>query len=299
MAIESECIVCIMRQAQDVCDFVGAEESAKLSVFKNVMQILIMGIDQDLEEGANFLVHEELKKLTNNPDPYKKAKEESISKALEIIPRMMGLIKESEDPLKTAVELCIAGNVIDFGPSNFHDIKATISEVMDSNKRHFDFDSFKSECNISKTALILGDNAGETVFDRLLISQLKQNIFYAVKSQPILNDAVKEDAIKSGLDQVATIIENGSPRLGTCLPQCSQDFINLFNSVDLVISKGQANFETLVNEKRRIFFLFKVKCKLLSRKHHLPLGEYVLIDNWSLNQQGKQILSTDMRSPEQ
>jgi uncharacterized protein with ATP-grasp and redox domains len=283
MAIESECIVCILRQAQDVCDFVGAEEFARQSVLKKVMQILVRGIDQDLEEGASFLVHEELKKLTNNPDPYKEAKNESITKAIEIFPWMMSLVEKSDDPLRKAVELCIAGNVIDFGPSNSHNIEATINEVMDPNKKHFDFDSFKNECIKSKTALILGDNAGETVFDRILISQLNQSIFYAVKSQPILNDAIKEDAINSGLEQVSTIIENGSPRSGTYLPKCSKDFLNMFNSVDLVISKGQANFETLVNEHRRIFFLFKVKCKLLSRKHQLPLGEYVLIDNWSLN----------------
>ncbi len=284
MAIESECIVCIMRQAQDVCDFVGAEESDRQSVLKNVMQILIKGIDQDLKEGASFLVHEELKKLTNNPNPYKRTKDESISKALEIYPRMMDLVERSEDPFRTAVELCIAGNVIDFGPSNSHNIEDSIKEVLDQNKKYFDIDSFRSECVRSKTALILGDNAGETVFDRILISQLDQKIYYAVKSEPILNDALKEDAINSGLDQIADIIENGSPRSGTYLPKCSQEFLNLFYSADLVISKGQANFETLVNEKRRIFFLFKVKCKLLSRKHLLPLGEYVLIDNLKLNQ---------------
>ena len=141
---------------------------------------------------------------------------------------LMGLVEKSDDPLRTAVELCIAGNVIDFGPSNSHNIEATISEVLDSNKKHFDFDSFKGECIKSKTALILGDNAGETVFDRILISQLNQKIFYAVKSQPILNDAVKEDAINSGLDQVATIIENGSPRSGNL---SSQMFPGIFNSV--------------------------------------------------------------------
>ncbi len=282
MAIESECILCIIRQVQDVCDFVGVEESARQSVYKKVMKILIRGIDQDLKEGASFLVHEELKKLTNNPDPYKKAKDMSVRHALALLPRMMGLVEKSEEPLRTAVELCIAGNVIDFGPSNSHDIEATVKEVLDLSKAHFDFDLFKSECMQSKTVLILGDNAGETVFDRILISQLDQEIFYAVKSQPLLNDAIKEDAINSGVGEIATIIENGSPRLGTYLSQCSQDFINLFNSVDLVISKGQANFETLVNENRRIFFLFKVKCKLLARKHDLPLGEYVLIDNSKL-----------------
>jgi uncharacterized protein with ATP-grasp and redox domains len=173
--------------------------------------------------------------------------------------------------------------VIDFGPSNSHNLEITISEVMDSEKRFFDIDTFRSECVRSKTALVLGDNAGESVFDRILISQLKQKIYYAVKSEPILNDAVKGDAINSGLAQVAEIIENGSPRSGTYLPMCSHDFLSLFNSADLVISKGQANFETLVKEQRRIFFLFKVKCKLLSRLHHLPLGEYVLIDNRRLN----------------
>jgi len=282
MAIESECILCMMRQAQDVCNFVGADESAKQSVLKRVMQILISGIDEDPADGINFLIHEELKKLTNHADPYKNVKEESIKKALEIFPRMISLVEKSDEPLKTAVELCIAGNVIDFGPSNMHDIETSINEVLRSNKQHFDFNSFQDEIIRSQTIVILGDNAGETVFDRILIHKLNHKVYYAVKSKPILNDAVMDDAVNSGLAQVATIIENGSPRSGTYLPQCSQDFLDLFYSTDMVISKGQANFETLVNETRRIFFLFKVKCKLLSRKHNLPLGEFVLLDNKSL-----------------
>jgi len=284
MAIESECILCTMRQAQDVCNFVGADESARQSVFKRIMQILISGIDEDPADGINYLVHEELKKLTNHADPYKKVKDESIKKALEIFPRMIGLVEKSGEPLKTAVELCIAGNVIDFGPSNMHDIETSINEVLRSNKQHFDFDSFQDEINRSQTIIILGDNAGETVFDRILIHKLNHKVYYAVKSKPILNDAVMDDAVNSGLAQVATIIENGSSRSGTYLPHCSQEFLDLFYSTDMVISKGQANFETLVHEVRRIFFLFKVKCKLLSRKHNLPLGEYVLLDNKSLRE---------------
>ena len=284
MAFESECILCTMRQAQDVCNFVGADESARQSVFKRIMQILISGIDEDPADGINYLVHEELKKLTNHADPYKKVKDESIKKALEIFPRMIGLVEKSGEPLKTAVELCIAGNVIDFGPSNMHDIETSISDVLRSNKQHFDFDSFQDEIIRSQTILILGDNAGETVFDRILIHKLNHKVYYAVKSKPILNDAVMDDAVNSGLAQVATIIENGSSRSGTYLPHCSQVFLDLFYSTDMVISKGQANFETLVNEARRIFFLFKVKCKLLSRKHNLPLGEYVLLDNKSLRE---------------
>jgi uncharacterized protein with ATP-grasp and redox domains len=275
-----------MRQAQDVCNFVGADEAARQPVLKRVMQILISGIDESPDEGVSFLVHEELKKLTNQTDPYKNAKNESIKKALEILPRMIDLVEKSSEPLKTAVELCIAGNVIDFGPSNAHDIEATINEVSNSSKKHFDFILFQEEFIKAKTFLILGDNAGETVFDRLLIHQMNQKVYFAVKSKPILNDAVMEDAVNSGLDQVSIIIENGSPRSGTYIPQCSRDFLNLFHSADMVISKGQANFETLVNEERRIFFLFKIKCKLLSRKYDLPLGEFALIDNKNLKRHG-------------
>jgi damage-control phosphatase, subfamily I len=282
MPIESECILCMMRQAQDVCEFVGADESVRQSVLMRVMQILISGIEKNETDGINYLVHEEIKKLTNNTNPYTKVKNESIRKALEIYPWMISLVEKSDEQLKTAVELCIAGNVIDFGPSNIHDIEASIDEVLHSRKQHFDFDSFKNEINRSKKILILGDNAGETVFDRVLMHTMNHQVFYAVKSKPILNDAIIVDAVNSGIGQDATIIENGSPKGGTSLPNCSQAFLDLFHSADMVISKGQANFETLVNEKRRIFFLFKVKCKLLSRKHDLPLGEFVLLDNKNL-----------------
>lgn len=282
MSIESECILCTMRQARDVCDFVGAEEPERQRLLKRVMQILVRGVESDADENVSFLVHQALKTLTKHPDPYKAVKEQSIRRALALVPRLEALVARSSDPLRTAVELCIAGNVIDFGPASTHDIEATIAEVLASDKPRFDFDAFREEHSKSATVLVIGDNAGETVFDRLLIGQLGRKAYYAVKSGPILNDATIEDALNSGLDEVATIVENGSPRAGTYLPWCSKAFLDLYDKVDLVVSKGQANFETLASERRRIFFLLKVKCKLLSSKHGLPLGKYVLIDNLRL-----------------
>ena len=282
MTIESDCIVCNIRQAMDVCDFVGADEQTRQSVLKHIMQIILDGMEMEPVDGINNLVHRELKKITNQKDPYKTVKKESIKKALEIYPQMVTLVEKSREPIKTAVELCIAGNVIDFGPSNMHNIESSVEEVLLSKKHHFDFNAFEKELKKAKTVLILGDNAGETVFDRILMERLPHQVYYAVKSEPIINDAVMADAVESGIGQTATIIENGSPVAGTFLPFCSQDFLNLFYSADMVISKGMANFETLVNEERRLFFLFKVKCRLISRKYNLPLGEYVLIDNMTL-----------------
>ena len=238
MSIQSECTVCTMRQAQDVCDFVGADESNRQSLLKRVMQILIQGIESSSEESVGFHVHEELKRITNSKDPYKAAKEQSIQSALRLFPGLMDLVSRSDNPLGTAVQLSIAGNVIDFGPSSVHNTEAAIDEVLKANMTHFDFGALEEEINKSRTVLILGDNAGETVFDRVLISRLNREVFYAVKSQPILNDAIREDAVDSGLDVVATIVENGSPRSGTYLPWCSQQFIDLYHSADMVISKG-------------------------------------------------------------
>ena len=279
MAIESECVVCRMRQALDVCNFVGADEITKQSILKRVMEILIDGIENDSPDGVGFLIQTELKRLTNHNDPYMKVKAESIQKALELYPSLLQLVENSSHKLKTAVELCIAGNVIDFGPSNKHDIELAVRQVMEAEKSYFDFEEFAEELKNARTVLVLGDNAGETVFDRLLMEQVDKNYYYAVKGEAVLNDAIFEDAVASGIDQVAEIINNGSPMSGTVLPRCSSEFKDLFHSADMVISKGQANFETLAEEKRRIFFLFKVKCMLLCRKHNLPLNEYVLLDN--------------------
>jgi uncharacterized protein with ATP-grasp and redox domains len=279
MAIESECIVCRMRQALDVCNFVGADEITKQSILKRVMEILIDGIESDSPDGVGFLIQTELKRLTNHNDPYKKVKAESIQKALELYPELVRLVENSSQKLKTAVELCIAGNVIDFGPSNKHDIELAVRQVMEAEKSYFDFREFAEELKNARMVLVLGDNAGETVFDRLLMEQVDKQFYYAVKGEAVLNDAIFEDAVFSGIGRVAEIINNGSPMSGTVLPRCSSEFKDIFYSADMVISKGQANFETLAEEKRRIFFLFKVKCMLLCRKHNLPLNEYVLLDN--------------------
>jgi len=265
-----------------MCKFVGADETKRQQVMQVVMEILVRRDEIEPSGEISFMIQNEIKRVIDLDDPYKSVKEKSIRKALTIYPQLKKLVRSSDTPLRTAVEICIAGNVIDFAPSNSHDMETAIKEVLASNKNHFDWEPFKEELEKVETILLLGDNAGETVFDRVLIEEMGKQVIYAVKSEPVSNDAVMEDAIESGLDAVAVVIENGSPMAGTVLSKCSAEFLKLHASADMVISKGQANFETLVSEQRRIFFLFKVKCDLLSRKHGTPLNEYVLLDNRTL-----------------
>lgn len=280
--MDSECIVCRMRQALDLCKFVNADEAKRQEVLDTVMDFLVKRDIYEPSGEIGFMIHIEVKRILDLDDPYRVVKEESIRKALDIYPRLKELVSESENPLRRATEICIAGNVIDFAPSNSHDIEAAIDEVISSKKNHFDWTPFAKALDQASSILFLGDNAGETVFDRVLIEAIGKPVKYAVKSEPVINDTILEDAIASGLGQVAELIENGSPMAGTVLPKCSDAFMDLYINAEMVISKGQANFETLVDEKRQIFFLFKVKCDLLSRKHNIPLNEYVLLDNLKL-----------------
>ena len=276
--MDSECIVCHMRQSLDVCRFVNAEEAKRQEVLQWVMEILLERDAYDQGE-IGFIIRNEVKRILDLRDPYQVVKDESIRQSLGLYPRLKELVRESKQPLKRAVEIALAGNVIDVGPSSSYDMERAVLEVLQEAKHHFDWDAFQREIQKAEYVLMLGDNAGETVFDRVLIEEISRPVKYAVKSEPVLNDAVLEDAVASGLDKVAEIVENGSPMSGTVLSRCSREFLELYADAPMVISKGQANFESLAVETRRIFFLFKVKCDLLARTYDLPLNEYVLLDN--------------------
>ncbi len=128
--------------------------------------------------------------------------------------------------------------------------------------------------------LIIGDNAGETIFDKVLIEELLNlEIIYAVRSGPIINDATIEDVELAGLNRQVRLISTGCDAPGVIRTECSQEFLKIFDEADIVISKGQGNYETLSEEEREIFFLLKVKCPVIAKHIGVDSGDYVFI-NW-------------------
>jgi uncharacterized protein with ATP-grasp and redox domains len=227
------------------------------------------------------LIHRRLRELTGQTDPYRAAKQQANEFALRLYPDLKQLIINSSDPLTAAVRLAIAGNVIDLGVKTGlteSDIRSAIREAIEG---HVDPDALEELRHTTESAgdiLYLADNAGEIVFDRLLIEQMPPgSVTLAVKAGPIIDDATREDAETAGLTDFVEVIDNGDDAPGTILDSCSPSFRRRFDAAELIVAKGQGNYETLSgNGDRRVFFLLKVKCAVIARDLGCKLGRILI-----------------------
>lgn len=237
--------------------------------------------------------HRIIRSELKNPDPYAALKKRSTEKALSLEGAAKRLIAQSEDPFATAVRFAIAGNILDFGAKTAWDekrVEESFQAVGAKEIANDRTDELKREITRANTVLILADNAGEAVFDRVLIEHFPGNpsVFYAVKGSPVINDVTEQDALDAGADRVSEIISNGADIPGTWLPACSADFLKIYTSADVVISKGQANFECLAGRldpefERDVYFLLQIKCESLARRNGFSLGDWIVTQRNGLN----------------
>jgi hypothetical protein len=176
----------------------------------------------------------------------------------------------------TAIRIAIAGNIIDFGANWNFDLANETYKVLEMNFAVCDYNEFKNKLDNAPKILYIGDNAGECVFDRILIEEIKRPVTYVVRGVPIINDATHEDAVQAGIDGVSTILSSGTDAPGTILETCSPEFNEVYKNSEFIISKGQGNYEALSKEKRPIFFLLKTKCHVVADDIGVSNGDIVL-----------------------
>ncbi len=272
-----DCFSCMVQQALGASREAGADEPKQFEVIRSVLAMLqaadLSLSPSELSRTTNAIVRE----VTGTADPYANYKEASTRLALEMYPRLKKLVTRSADPLEAALRLSIAGNIIDVVHTRHHDLEATVERALRHPVSGSGMAIFRTALARAGGVLYLSDNAGETVFDRLLVEQLGKPVTYAVKGSPILNDATAADALAAGLGQAATLVSTGSDSPGTVLKLCSDEFRKIFASADLVISKGQSNYETVNNGDPRVFFLLQVKCAVLGRHIGWPVGSMVVL----------------------
>jgi uncharacterized protein with ATP-grasp and redox domains len=213
-----------------------------------------------------------IKKHTNNPDPYKETRNYYNTLFLKLLPEFERKIEQAENSFELAVRYAIVGNIIDFNPIHntlLEDIFDYFERMEQLELAIDDSKELAEDILNSKTLLYLGDNCGEICMDKILLRKIKElnpniKIFFGVRGKPVVNDSIAEDAYAVGIDEYAEVIDNGDGSLGTVLNRTSYGFKEVYKKADVVIAKGQANYECLSEEKKNIYFLLMTKCDVIA-----------------------------------
>jgi uncharacterized protein with ATP-grasp and redox domains len=271
-----ECLPCFLNQALRA-GRIATNDEKKIKRLLDEVGMMLKDIPlESTPPASGKMIYKKVSEISGVPDPYKEIKVESTEKCLALYPSLKNLVEKSNDKLLTAIRIAIAGNVIDFGAKREFDIDEEIDVALKRDFAIFDYVEFKDRLNEADEILFIGDNAGECVFDRILIETMKKPVIYVVRGVPVINDATYEDAVQAGIHKVATILSSGTDAPGTILDTCSEEFKKVFEGAGFIISKGQGNYEALSNEKRPIFFLLKIKCHVIANDMGLSEGDIVL-----------------------
>jgi uncharacterized protein with ATP-grasp and redox domains len=277
-----ECLPCIARQALDIARMHDLPAQKKLALLRAVLRIL--GTADPSRTSPPELtkkVHLVLKKLLGKKDLYAAAKKRENRLALKFLPWAEREIDRAKDRLYAAVKLAIAGNIIDYGTASYFSLEDELAKLEHKKFAIDDHLRFKKALGRpGQKILYIGDNAGEIAFDTLLVRELLRlghQVVFAVKSDFALNDATLADAKACGMNKLVPVIKSGSTTAGTLLKEASAEFRGYFDRADVIIAKGQGNFETLPLDDPRIFFLLKMKCVYLGKMVKVKLGDIMLV----------------------
>lgn len=286
-----ECVACTVEQGLRAARIATDDESAHEEVALEIVRRL-KHFDFALPPAVNSMIgYEAVTAVTGNHDPFRDIKHQHNEAALALEKDLNRIVETASDKLHCALRLSCAGNVIDMGTQKNLDIRKVVDEVLE---RHFavdDYAEFLESLSSADEVLFVGDNAGEIVFDKPLVRDLsnRARVFYAVKSGPILNDATVQDAERTGMTALATVVTTGTSTIGAPPGLVSDEFRELVERVGLIIAKGQGNFETLDVLPQDIFFMLKAKCPVVAVEMGVQFGELGLICNRKrLSQRGSE-----------
>ena len=274
-----DCIPCFVRQASEAVNFCISDEVKRADIMCDLLAELSK---QDWLTSPAVVarnLHRHIRQKTGSPDPYHSLKRRMNAIAIEMLPEFRKDIRLEEDPRTAITRLALAGNLIDAGAKTGlaeMDIRSALCRAC-REPVHGSAEDLFNEAGKAAKIFFLADNSGEIVFDRALIEALPTSkITLGVRGSPVLNDATMEDAEMAGLSEIIPVISNGSDAPGTILNDCSPQFREVFEASDLIIAKGQGNYESLHAINKHIFFLLRVKCARVATDIGAPIGEMVI-----------------------
>lgn len=280
MRATTTCIPCYLKQALSAAREITDDPETQRSVLNSVAELLPdLPLDNTPAENSTYVLwraHE----ILDCDDPFAAKKHHYNEAALSMYPDLKAIVQAFDSSLDAAVKVAAAGNIIDLGILDRADVNlgAILEEVLTEGLAVDEIELLEERLGRASQVLYLVDNAGEIAFDKVLIEELHArglNVTVVVKGAPILNDATMEDAVAVGIDSMCRVVSNGSAMIGTELKTCSSEFLRQFEAADLMISKGQANFETLNETSAPIFFILKAKCPEVGKEFGGAMGDVV------------------------
>ncbi len=279
-----ECFPCSLFQVLKLLRVAGVDEETALRAIKDSWEeIKQFG----LEKSPAFVATKSIRKA--KPyfpviDPYQELKKQHNQLALNMFQEIKHLIYETDDPLKSLLIMMASGNIIDLGVHLDFDLEGTLKKNLEVGFAKDEYELFRRRLKDARSILLIADNAGEVVFDIYFLKYLSDDLkkYLAVKEGPVLNDVTVED-IKFLDTRGIEVISTGADSLGVIFDEVSKEFLEIFNSADIVIAKGHANFETLDEAEREVFLLLQVKCQVVANRTGTPVGRAVFITNHSLS----------------
>ncbi len=276
----AQCVPCVLKHVVETVHKVTDDQL----IHERVVLDLVHWIsDNGLDFSAPQLAqraYRQLKGATGLEDPFKDQKWEMNERAIALFNQLEDAVSSFEDPFEAATKLAIFGNIIDLGIEGLRHSEAfetALEEVLDKPLMAGGIQEFRESVNQGEKILYLHDNAGEIVFDKLLINLLPADrVTCVVRGYPVINDATLEDAAQVGLHELTKVISNGSDAPGTIVDECSSEFLRLYEESDFIVSKGQGNFETLQRDDKKIAFLLTAKCAVVANEFGCNIGDAVL-----------------------
>ena len=272
-----ECLPCLLRQAVEAAGMATEDEELRREVIQTVLREL-----QTVPADARPVdiaprVHAAVREITGCEDPYLEVKRESNRLALQAYPKAVELASEAPDPLLAAAKLAAAANIADSAVGRNFDFDAAMKRGLSGDFAIADYPQLKAHLERTSNLLYLADNAGEIVFDRLLLERLAPyHVTLAVKSRPLLNDATLDDVRAAGLDGLLPVVTTGDGWPRPDLRGASEEFRAAFRQADVILAKGQGNYEALSECDGNVFFLLIVKCPAIARDLCVNVGDLVL-----------------------
>lgn len=278
--IDERCKKCFLKTYHRLFEKFNIEENKRL-IFDAFYKEAILSMHSLRSPEIQRELNRRFCEITALKDPFEEEKKAFNQLALTLCNTWKPKVLAASDPFDMALRLATAGNIIDYGANNNFDVHATIDKVLSESFAINHSESLKTALANADTVLYLGDNAGEIAFDKLFLEIAKpRKNYYAVKGGPILNDATEKDALAVDMAEVAEVISNGYDAPSTVLKHSSRDFRKIFDTANVIISKGQGNLEGLISSNdSRIFFLLMIKCEVIAEILNVKKGDFVVFNH--------------------